>query len=443
MPTQETLNYAINGVIDTARPVLQNLESLGTNCGAWVNYDIYNGLWSFVINEAAGAAHIFNDSNIIGNINVSGKGITELYNKVKVSYPNSDLNDNIDYVVLEIPPEDFYPNEVENVLEIQLQQTSNQVTAQALGLVELKQSRVDKIIEFKSDYSMLGVKAGDVISVTAEMYGYDEKLFRVVTLAEDDADDNNIVLSITALEYDPDVYSLLNINRYQRDRNNGIKTFNTNPPLVNNNNTSSGNQITNALSTAGNTGFQNTFSTGLTQNTRIPGLYQNQLILDVATVDTAFEAFAAGGGHTMSNSYVIGTGFQLVHADTNIAAEPFKSLTIALEVPYGTIHYTIGSTPITLSSYYPCFLDIYYSATPYGTVAGVINNAYLVTRIRADLQTQNITWTVPFPLPGWWYFLINPTDTADLNYGGIIITQYDTEAQGSGGGLTLTGTAYE
>lgn len=443
MPTQETLDYAINGVIDTARPVLENLESLGTNCGAWVNYDIYNGLWSFVINDAAGAAHAFDDSNIIGNINVSGKGITELYNKVKVSYPNSDLNDNIDYVVLEIPPEDFYPNEVENVLEIQLQQTSNQVTAQALGLVELKQSRVDKIIEFKSDYSMLGVKAGDVISVTAEMYGYDEKLFRVVTLAEDDADDNNIVLSITALEYDADVYSLLNINRYQRERNNGIKTFNTNPPLVNNNNTSTGNQVTAALGTAGNTAFQNTFTTGLTQNTKIPGLYQAQLILSTSTVDDSFQDFADGGGHTMSANYAIGTGFELVHDNTEIINEPFKSLTIALEVPFGDMHYAIGATPLTTAGYYPCFLDVYYSVNSYGTVNQVINNATLTTTIRADLQTQNITWTDPIVAPGWWYIIISPTDTADLNYGAITITQYDTQAQGSGGGLTLTATAYE
>ena len=44
--------YRINGVIDTAKPVMQNLENIANSAGAWLTYDVTDGKWSVVINKA-------------------------------------------------------------------------------------------------------------------------------------------------------------------------------------------------------------------------------------------------------------------------------------------------------------------------------------------------------------------------------------------------------
>lgn len=90
--------YTINGVISTDDTVLQNMEKLCASAGCWLTYDIHAGLWSVIINQAGNSVSSFDDSNIIGPLNVQSTGLTELYNGVKVSYPRSDINDKIDFV---------------------------------------------------------------------------------------------------------------------------------------------------------------------------------------------------------------------------------------------------------------------------------------------------------------------------------------------------------
>jgi hypothetical protein len=101
-----------------------------------------------------------------------------------------------------------------------------------LAAIELKQSRVDKIIQFRTDYSALGVRAGDVIAVTAEPYGYVNKPFRVLTISEEDADDNTIILSIVAFEYDAEVYNNSDLLREVRTFVNGIVDERANPAKI-------------------------------------------------------------------------------------------------------------------------------------------------------------------------------------------------------------------
>ena len=199
--------YEINGVIDTSRSVLDNMNTICNAAGCWLSFDITTGLWSVIINKPGTAIKNFNDSNIIGNINVSGTGISEAYNSVLVEFPHKDLRDSIDYVQMTIPEADRYPNELDNVLNISLQCINNPVQAQFVGVVELKQSRVDKVIEFRTDYRALGLKAGDLISVTNNMYGYTDKVFRITKITESDNDDGNIELAITGLEYDENIYT--------------------------------------------------------------------------------------------------------------------------------------------------------------------------------------------------------------------------------------------
>lgn len=221
--------YQINGIIDTNQSVYQNIQKLANASGCWFTYDTHEGKWSVIINTTGSSVASFNDTNIIGSISVNGKGIRELYNRVQVEFPHEDILDEKDYTEYSIPAGDMYPNEVDNTLTFSSELVSKPEHAQRLALLELKQSRVDKIINFRTDFTKLGLKAGDLIDITSSMYSYTNKLFRITEITEEDGDDNTIQLSITALEYDSTVYNYSDVFRAVRERANGIivKTINT------------------------------------------------------------------------------------------------------------------------------------------------------------------------------------------------------------------------
>jgi len=220
--------FTINGVIDTKQNVLSNINKIADAAGIWVTFDVNTGLWSFVFNDVDTSTLSFDDNNIIGSITVSGTGLTEAYNKISVEFPHKDLRDQTDYIDLSIPSEDRFLNELDNTLNITYDLVNNPVQAQYLATVELKQSRVDRIIEFRSDYSGLGAKAGQLIDVTNSQYGFVNKLFRVTRIEEIDNDDGSIELSITALEYDEDVYDTSGLIYEERTKVTGIAAKITN-----------------------------------------------------------------------------------------------------------------------------------------------------------------------------------------------------------------------
>ena len=198
--------FKINGVIDTSKTVLSNLDVLCRASGCWLTYDSTTALWSVIINRAGSSTKSFTDANIIGAINITGTGIDQLYNSVEVTYPDQDLQNNQDTVNFSIPDANRLPNELDKKLSISLDCVNNQIQAAYIGIIELNQNRVDKIIQFKTDFRSLGLRSGDLIDITSPMYGYTNKVFRITKIAEDDEDDGNIQLSITALEYDAAVY---------------------------------------------------------------------------------------------------------------------------------------------------------------------------------------------------------------------------------------------
>jgi hypothetical protein len=217
-----TAKFEINGVVDTGRSVLENINTLANASGVFVTWDPNSGTWSVIKNDVGTPVMNFNDSNIVGNINVSGSGINDMYNAVTIEFPHQDLRDTRDYIDLEIPQSERFAQELDNRLEIKLECINNPVQAQLIAARELKQSRVDKVIEFSTSYLGNGLSAGDLISVTSSMYGYTNKVFRIITIQEEDTDESGIIIRITALEYDADVYSTAGLVRKERNKKTGI-----------------------------------------------------------------------------------------------------------------------------------------------------------------------------------------------------------------------------
>lgn len=224
MATFNDYKYSINGVIDTSKSVMENMDIMAGTASSWMSYDSHDGLWSVVINREGTSRASFNDSNIIGAISIAGTGLEQLYNSVRVEFPHIDLNDNKDFIHDTIPAEDFYPNEIYNVLSLTYDCINDPVQAEYLGLIQLKQNRLDKVIRFRTDFSQVGLKAGDLIDITSATYGFTNKMFRIVSLTESDQEDGNIIVSITAQEYADSVYSTDDLSRYSRTNSSGIAT---------------------------------------------------------------------------------------------------------------------------------------------------------------------------------------------------------------------------
>jgi hypothetical protein len=216
--------YKINGVIDTSNTVLDNIEKVCSAAGSWLSYDAQQGKWGVVINKAGTSVASFNDNNILGSISISGTGFTDLYNEVKVEFPHRDLRDSADFVTIEIPSVDRNSNELDNTLNLSYDIINEPIQAQMLGFIELKQSRVNLVTTFRTDYSYIGLNAGDIVDLTNSRLNFSSKLFRIIEISEVQ-EDGPIQLNITALEYDADVYDESNLFRYTRSDSTGILTI--------------------------------------------------------------------------------------------------------------------------------------------------------------------------------------------------------------------------
>lgn len=199
--------FRLNGIVDTSRGVFENLEQFAMASGCWITYDANAGRWSVLINQAGTSSKSFDDSNIIGPVNLSSTSLTDYYNRVRVTYARSDLDDQIDFVEARTPSQQLRPGEADNTLEMTLDLVTDPVQALNIGARELKQSRVNQIVTFSTDYSSMGLQAGDIIDITNSAMAFESKLFRIVQMRENDLDTGEIEIEITALEYSDAVYN--------------------------------------------------------------------------------------------------------------------------------------------------------------------------------------------------------------------------------------------
>lgn len=211
----------INGLVDTTQNILSNMEEMARAASSWISYNIHAGQWSITINKAGSAIANFTDSNIIGDISISGTSLIQLNNAADVKYQNTDILDKSDFVKISIPNGSLYQNEPRSTLELSLPFTNKQSVALKVGLQALKQARVDKIISFNADYSYINLRAGDLISVTNTLLGYSSKVFRIITATEVEADDGGLEVEFKCLEYDANVYTY-SIQEYLIETDDGL-----------------------------------------------------------------------------------------------------------------------------------------------------------------------------------------------------------------------------
>lgn len=208
--------FDFNGVISTNKTVMQNLQIMADAAGVFIVYDYYSGQWSIVVNGPSDPVATITDSNIIGSVNVTSTSIDQMYDTVEISFPNKDVMDNQDQLTYQIDVSERWPYEQMNILNMSTDLINDSAAAGIMAMRQLRMSRLDKVIKFQTDYSMLGLLPGDVVNVTVDALEYVNKKFRILTVEENDADNGAVFVNFTMLEYDPKVYDYSNIDYYKR-----------------------------------------------------------------------------------------------------------------------------------------------------------------------------------------------------------------------------------
>jgi hypothetical protein len=203
--------YEINGILNTGDVVKSNLEKINTASASFTTYDIASGKWKVLCNRAAtvgekASAFTFNDDNIVSEITVSATPYEDAYNQLEVEFASRTQRDQTDYYKDELLPAQRNEGEPDNSLRLKVEMINNAVHAARLGLIELRQSRVDLVVSFTADYSAIQCQAGDIVKITNAVYGFEDDIFRVTRVREVEGEDGTLVAEITALEYSDEVY---------------------------------------------------------------------------------------------------------------------------------------------------------------------------------------------------------------------------------------------
>lgn len=174
--------HTVNGIMDTSKTVLQNLEEM--LMGAVAKSHFEGGKWRLDIKRPTVAEQItINRDNVIGDWTFNLPGADVLCNYVKAAFINPKANYQTDYVVF--PPKEnlnqylIDDNRFENVKEIDLPYINDRRKAQIMAMITRGLARQGITATLKVKEELLKVRVGSVVKAELETPGWDGKKFWV------------------------------------------------------------------------------------------------------------------------------------------------------------------------------------------------------------------------------------------------------------------------
>jgi hypothetical protein len=218
--------FQFNGVIETTRSILQNLQDMSSCCDCLIKYSEMYGKWGVIVQSPTyEIALALDDSNIISGITTTPLDIANSFNIAEVKFPDNTAQDAFNtsiYDLAQIDPALLYPNEPVNKQSISLPLTNNSVTAQLLANRFLKSAREDLQVSLSINYIGLQLDAGDIVTVTNVNYGWTNKLFRCQKVTQTFSDSGQITANLSLSEFNPAVYDDASITQFTPAPNTGI-----------------------------------------------------------------------------------------------------------------------------------------------------------------------------------------------------------------------------
>jgi hypothetical protein len=218
--------FKFNGVIDTKRSIMDNLQDMTSCCDCLLKYSEITAKWGVIVQQPTyTVAMDLNDSNMVSAISISPIDLAGSYNIIECKFPDNSVQDTFNtatFDLAEIAPELLFPNEPVNKMSISLPLVNNDVQAQYIATRLLKSAREDLQVQASINYVGIQLEAGDIVTITNVNYGWTAKPFRVNKIIEQFSDDGAIIAKLTLSEFNATVYDDVAITQFQTAPNTGI-----------------------------------------------------------------------------------------------------------------------------------------------------------------------------------------------------------------------------
>ena len=218
--------FKFNGILETARTVMQNLQEMATCCDCLIKYNEITAKWGVIVQSPDyTAAMNINDSNMISAIQITPMDIAASYNVIECKFPdvsNQDAFASTTFDLAQIDPSLLYPNEPVNKLSLSLPLTNNSVTAQYIANRFLKVGREDLQIQVSVSFVGVQLDAGDIVTVTNSNYGWTNKPYRINKIVQQFNDDGSIAVQLNMSEFNATVYEDVSVTEFLPTPNTGL-----------------------------------------------------------------------------------------------------------------------------------------------------------------------------------------------------------------------------
>lgn len=218
--------FKFNGVIDTKRSIMDNLQDMASCCDCLLKYNEITAKWGVIVQQPTyTVAMDLNDSNIVSAISISPIDLAGSYNVIECKFPDNSVQDTFNtatFDLAEIAPTLLFPNEPVNKMSISLPLVNNDVQAQYIATRLLKSAREDLNLQLNINYVGIQLEAGDIVTVTNPNYGWTVKPFRINKIVEQFGDDGAVIAKLTLSEFNSTVYDDVSITQFQPADNTGI-----------------------------------------------------------------------------------------------------------------------------------------------------------------------------------------------------------------------------
>jgi hypothetical protein len=241
---QTQARFRFDGVINTSRSIMDNLQDMASSCDCLIKYNEIFGQWGVITQSPTYTiAMALNDSNMVSAIQITPLDIAASYNVIECKFPdnsNQDAFNSSTFDLAQIDPSLLYPNEPVNKQSVSLQLVNNDVRAQYIATRMLKASREDLQVQVAINFQGIQLEAGDIVTITNANYGWVAKEFRAMKVTEDFESNGAITAKLILTEFTASIYDDTPINEFQPSPNTGIAdplVFGTVPaPVVTANN---------------------------------------------------------------------------------------------------------------------------------------------------------------------------------------------------------------
>jgi hypothetical protein len=218
--------FKFNGVLDTTRTILQNLQDMASCCDCLIKYNEITAQWGVITQKPTyDIAMNLNNSNVVSAIQVTPIDLFATYNIAEIQYPEVSSQDafaSVSIDLAQVAPQLLFANEPVNKVAIKLPFTNNSVTAQYIATRVLKTAREDLQIQCSINFTGIQLEAGDIVTLTNVNYGWDGKPFRINRVTEQFGDDGSVSAKLTLAEFNSTIYDDTNITQFTPAPNTGI-----------------------------------------------------------------------------------------------------------------------------------------------------------------------------------------------------------------------------